>query len=83
MRRKTCDYHGTCKNKPYKEVYPCLLPGKKNEDKGWNYLCRRHFLQERKRFKGKLPYSSVSKEIDRVYDYPKRHYQKLVARAHL
>ena len=53
-RIHVCDYHGTCTNKAYKEVYPMLI-GKK----GWNYLCRKHFEQERKRLKGKLPYCSV------------------------
>ena len=48
-----CDYHGTCTNKAYREVYPFL--GKKNKDHGWSYLCRKHFEQEKKRFKGKLP----------------------------
>lgn len=69
MRRKTCDYHGACKNKPYKEVYPFALRGK-YENKGWSYLCRKHFLQEQKRFKGKLLYSSIAKEIGVIYNYP-------------
>lgn len=46
-----CDYKGTCKNKAYKEVYP--------KNKGWNYLCRKHFKQEQKKFKGKLAYCSI------------------------
>jgi len=49
-----CDYYGKCTNKAYKEVYPMLM-GKK----GWSYLCRRHFEQEKKRLKGKLPYCSI------------------------
>ena len=80
--RKKCDYHGTCKNKPYKEVYLFLLGGE-YESKGWNYLCRKHFFQEQKHFKGKLPYSGVTKEIDVVYNYPKKRYQQLVAHAHV
>ncbi|VVB81937.1 Uncharacterised protein [uncultured archaeon] len=52
--RKHCDYHGTCKNKAYMEVYPCLL-GRKNRNKGWSYLCRKHYYQEQKRLKKKLP----------------------------
>ncbi len=57
-KEPTCNFHGTCKNKAYKEVYPMLLGGK-HKDRGWSYLCRKHFSQEQKRFKGKLPYSSV------------------------
>ncbi len=49
-----CDYKGTCTNKAYREVYPDLLGGKP-KNKGWNYLCRKHFKQEQKRLKGKLP----------------------------
>jgi len=30
------DYHGICKNKAYREVYPMLLKGK-YKDKGWSY----------------------------------------------
>lgn len=52
-----CDYHGTCKNKAYVEVYPFMLKNK--ERKGWSYLCKKHFVQEQKRFKGKLPYCKV------------------------
>ena len=57
-RVNLCDYHGMCKNKAFKEVYPMLL-GKKYENKGWSYLCRKHFEQERKKFKGKLSYCSI------------------------
>ena len=71
MRKKTCDYHGTCKNKAFKEVYRSILGGK-YKNKGWSYLCRKHFLSERKCFKGKLPYSGITKEIDVVYNYPKQ-----------
>jgi len=46
-----CDYKGKCMNKAYKEVYP--------KNKGWSYLCKKHFKQEQKRFKEKLPYCSV------------------------
>jgi len=38
----------------YAEVYPCML-GKKRKKRGWSYLCRRHYYQEQKRFKWKLP----------------------------
>ena len=47
-----CDYNGTCKNKAYREVYPKL---RRYKNRGWSYLCRRHYFQEQKRFKGKLP----------------------------
>lgn len=70
--RASCDYHGTCKNKAYKEVYRSLLEGK-YKNKGWSYLCRKHFLSEQKRFKGKLPYSGITDEIDVIYSYPKQH----------
>ena len=53
-----CDFAGICKNKAYKEVYPLLMKGK-NKKRGWSYLCRRHFTDEKKRLKGKLPYCSV------------------------
>ena len=56
-----CDFHGTCKNKPYCEVYRSLLGGK-YANSGWNYLCRKHFYQEQKKFKGKLPWCSVSRK---------------------
>ena len=52
-----CDYYGTCTNKAYREVYPFLV--KKHKGKGWSYLCRKHFEQEKKRFKVKLPYCVV------------------------
>ncbi|MBI2449619.1 hypothetical protein HYV49_04960 [Candidatus Pacearchaeota archaeon] len=57
-RVPVCDYHGTCKNKAYKEVYPSLLSGKHKRD-GWNYLCKKHFKQEQKRLKNKLPYAHI------------------------
>ena len=53
-----CDHYGICKNKPYKEVYPSFL-GRKYRNKGWSYLCRRHYNQEQKRFKGKLVYCTI------------------------
>lgn len=53
-----CDYEGKCTNKAYKEVYRSLLGGK-YKNGGWNYLCKKHFEQEQKSFKGKLPHSSV------------------------
>ena len=60
-RRPICDYHGKCKNLAYKEVYPGLMGGI-HGDKGWNYLCRKHFKQEKKFYRGKLPYVSLDKK---------------------
>ncbi len=53
-RKPLCDYLGKCRNIAYREVYPSLLGGK-NKSKGWSYLCKKHYLQERKRLKNKLP----------------------------
>ena len=53
-----CDYEGRCKNKAYREVYPSMLRGK-HKNKGWSYLCRKHFYQEQKRYKWKLPACGV------------------------
>lgn len=50
-----CDYKGKCRNKAYAEVYPFLLKRKTKND-GWSYLCKKHFMQEQKRFKNKMPY---------------------------
>jgi hypothetical protein len=50
-------HNGNCNNLAFKEVYPDL--GKKNKDSGWCYLCRKHFKQEQKRFKGKLVYCGI------------------------
>lgn len=49
-----CDYEGECKNKAYAEVYQSLI-GDKYRGKGWSYLCKKHYRQEQKRFKNKLP----------------------------
>ncbi len=57
-RSKHCDYEGKCKNKAHMEVYPGMLGGK-YKDRGWSYLCRKHYLQEQKRFKWKLPACGV------------------------
>ena len=54
----TCDYHGNCKNKAYREVYP-YFGKKKLKNKGWSYLCRKHFEQEKRRLKGKLVYCGI------------------------
>ncbi len=54
-----CDFHGTCENIAFKEIYPILMKGK-NRKRGWNYLCKKHFYQEYKRLKKKLPYTSAS-----------------------
>lgn len=55
-RRPLCDYEGNCKNLAYKEVYPSLINKSKE---GWSYLCKKHFKQEQKRLKNKLPYCSI------------------------
>lgn len=57
-RVPVCDYWGECKNKAHKEVYPCLLGGNPKKS-GWSYLCKKHFKQEIKKFKGKLPFCSI------------------------
>ncbi len=54
-----CDYSGTCKNKAYREVYPKLMKGQ-HKGKGWSYLCRRHYFEEQKKYKGKLPSCSLN-----------------------
>ena len=48
-----CDFKGKCTNKSYAEVYPSLLSKTKN--KGWSYLCKKHYTEEQKRLKWKLP----------------------------
>ena len=53
-----CDYDGKCNNKAYREVHPSLLGGK-HKNRGWTYLCRKHFEQEQKKFKKKLPYCTL------------------------
>ncbi|MEK6917605.1 MAG: hypothetical protein AABW51_01535 [Nanoarchaeota archaeon] len=47
-----CDFQGKCTNKACAEVYPSLM---KNSNKGWSYLCKKHYYQEQKRLKWKLP----------------------------
>jgi len=62
-----CDFEGKCKNKAFREVYPMLFKGK-YKNRGWSYLCKKHFYEEQKRFNkmGKeLPWSGF-KEIDSV-----------------
>ena len=48
-----CDFKGKCTNIAYAEVYPCAIKNSKN--KGWSYLCRKHYFEEQKRLKWKLP----------------------------
>jgi hypothetical protein len=60
-----CDFNGTCTNLAYKEVYPSLISKKK----GWSYLCRKHFKQEQRRLKNKLPYSDILKDIAPIKNY--------------
>lgn len=57
-RVPVCDYHGSCKNKACKEVYPFLL-GEKPKNKGWSYLCKKHFKQEQTKYKDKLPFCAT------------------------
>ena len=57
-RVPVCNHGGICKNKAFREVYPSLSGGK-HKDKGWSYLCKKHFEQEKRRFKGKLPSCSI------------------------
>ena len=56
-KKLLCDYHDNCRNKAYREVYPMMLKGK--EKRGWSYLCRKYYLQEKKKYKFKLPSSSI------------------------
>ncbi|MBI3623213.1 hypothetical protein HY212_04005 [Candidatus Pacearchaeota archaeon] len=49
-----CDFKGKCTNFAYAEVYPVLM---KKGKKGWSYLCKRHYFQEEKKLKWKLPAS--------------------------
>lgn len=53
-----CDYDGKCTNKAYREVYPGMLGGK-HKKRGWSYLCRKHYYQEEKKAKWKLPSCSL------------------------
>ena len=48
-----CDFHGKCTNIAYAEVYPMAM--KNSKKKGWSYLCRKHYFEEQKRLKWKLP----------------------------
>ena len=48
-----CDYQIKWTNLAYAEVYLFLM--KNNKKKGWSYLCRKHYLEEQNRLKGKLP----------------------------
>lgn len=54
-KRPICDYHGTCKNTAFREVYTDL--GKNNA--GWSYLCRKHFFQKKKKLP-KLLYVDIN-----------------------
>ena len=48
-----CDFKGKCTNIAYAEVYPMAMKHSKN--RGWSYLCRKHYFEEQKRLKWKLP----------------------------
>jgi hypothetical protein len=58
-----CDFEGKCKNKAYAEVYPYLGKTRRENKHTWSYLCKRHYYQELKRFKGKLPSWIIKKEM--------------------
>jgi len=60
MEIPKCDYHGKCENTAYFQVHPFLM-GDKYEHKGWSYLCREHFFQEKKKFGNELPWVRVKK----------------------
>jgi len=57
-KQQHCDYAGTCKNKAYREVYPMLMKGI-HPGKGWSFLCRKHYFEEQKKYKRKLPSCSL------------------------
>ena len=48
-----CDFKGKCTNIAYAEVYPCAM--KNSKKKGWSYLCEKHYSEEQKRLRWKLP----------------------------
>ncbi len=48
-----CDFYGDCTNMAYAEVYPSVM--KNSKKNGWSYLCKKHYLEEQKRLKWKLP----------------------------
>ena len=48
-----CDFKGKCTNIAYAEVYPFAM--KNSKKKGWSYLCKKHYSEEQKRLKWKLP----------------------------
>ena len=48
-----CDFKGKCTNIAYAEVY--LFVMKNSKKKGWSYLCKKHYFEEQKRLKWKLP----------------------------
>jgi len=48
-----CDFNGICTNLAYAEVYPFLMKNKRK--KGWSYLCKKHYFEEKERMKSMLP----------------------------
>ena len=48
-----CDFEGKCTNRAYAEVYPYAM--KNSKKKGWSYLCEKHYSEEQKRLRWKLP----------------------------
>ncbi|MFH0713787.1 MAG: hypothetical protein V1644_02870 [Candidatus Micrarchaeota archaeon] len=73
-----CYFGGNCKNKPYCEVYPGLLGGK-HKERGWSYLCRKHFKEEQKKYRGNLPYCLVSRKKVKEMHVPKNIIKRLSA----
>ncbi len=62
-----CDFQGNCENKAFREVYPDLI-SRTRKNRGWSYLCRKHFYEEQSRLRklGKeLPWSGFRK-IDNI-----------------
>ena len=49
-----CDYEGNCNKKPYCEVY--------QPNWGWSYLCKGHYLKEKKRKGDDLMYWIIKKD---------------------
>lgn len=48
-----CDLEGKCTNWAYAEVYPMMM--KNSRKKGWSYLCKKHYYEEQKRLRWRLP----------------------------
>lgn len=51
-----CDWHGTCKRRPYCEVYHF------NGDHYWSFLCGWHYILDRLKHRHKNGYCILNKE---------------------